>query len=178
MTNLGPLTTAFTASSCPESTGMNIVGCGQSCIYWAAGGLLTSGSHSECYPSSYTPQAHFYSPGICPSGYTVACSSTAKAETIATCCPTALALTYGCVSEVLHPWMSTLGCVVSLSAGDSSYTFMSVTSEVIDDWITIPTIVSQVAIGAYGVAIRYQSTDFVPASTTVSCAKQPLTSVA
>lgn len=48
---------------------------------------------SICYPVGWTnTSTTFYSPGICPSGYTTACISANTAntvtETIATCCPT------------------------------------------------------------------------------------------
>jgi hypothetical protein len=47
-------------------------------------------STSDCLPSSFAPTG-YYSPGICPSGYTQACSGVASsgtlAETRATCCP-------------------------------------------------------------------------------------------
>lgn len=51
-------------------------------------GPATGSPVSACLPSSYTPTASFYySPGICPSGYQLACSSTSGAETRGTCCP-------------------------------------------------------------------------------------------
>src|SRR5436305_15222935 len=46
-----------------------------------------------CFPPGYTPSLDFYySPGVCPSGYTPACTSfntvSSLIETIYTCCPT------------------------------------------------------------------------------------------
>src|SRR5277367_986586 len=44
----------------------------------------------NCLPTSWEPSS-YYSPGICPGGYTIACSSFSSVETvtetIATCCP-------------------------------------------------------------------------------------------
>lgn len=48
-------------------------------------------STSDCVPSGFAPTGVYYSPGICPSGYTQACSNVVTAgtvtETQATCCP-------------------------------------------------------------------------------------------
>lgn len=45
---------------------------------------------SNCLPTSWAPSS-YYSPGICPGGYTIACSTVSSVETvtetIATCCP-------------------------------------------------------------------------------------------
>ena len=45
---------------------------------------------SECLPTGWATSS-YYSPGICPGGYTVACSSLNSigtiTETVATCCP-------------------------------------------------------------------------------------------
>jgi hypothetical protein len=47
-------------------------------------------STSDCLPSGWALSGYF-SPGICPSGYTIACSSSNSldllTETVATCCP-------------------------------------------------------------------------------------------
>jgi hypothetical protein len=49
-------------------------------------------STSDCFPTGYNEaKSIFYSPGVCPDGYTEACSSTVNVgtltETRATCCP-------------------------------------------------------------------------------------------
>ena len=50
-------------------------------------------STSDCLPSGYVPTSSFYySPGICPSGYELACHSTAGPETRGTCCPRSASL--------------------------------------------------------------------------------------
>jgi hypothetical protein len=46
--------------------------------------------YSNCLPTNWAPSS-YYSPGICPGGYTIACSSINSietlTETVATCCP-------------------------------------------------------------------------------------------
>ena len=90
MTNLGPLLSKFApAASCASYTGMTVFYVGTTNFFWAEGPMSTQG----CYPSSYSPgPADYYSPGLCPSGYTSACTSLNSigtvTETIHTCCPT------------------------------------------------------------------------------------------
>ncbi|KAI1295783.1 hypothetical protein F5Y03DRAFT_371391 [Xylaria venustula] len=89
MTNLGPLTTTFTPQG-PDcaSTFLGKI----SDNLWLQYGVGDSPS-SACYPSSFDPhQSYYYSPGICPSGYTAACTaeifvSGNKAAQQLTCCP-------------------------------------------------------------------------------------------
>lgn len=51
-------------------------------------------SPSACFPTGWASTSQFFSPGVCPQGYTQACSSTQlvsggrAVETQATCCPT------------------------------------------------------------------------------------------
>ncbi|KAI0905365.1 hypothetical protein F4823DRAFT_611321 [Ustulina deusta] len=81
--NLGPLTTAYSAS-------------GENCnsIFQTNGGLLEYGtitdSISWCQPPRFVPWGgYYYSPGICPSSYTYACFALlGDGGTAATCCPT------------------------------------------------------------------------------------------
>lgn len=90
-TNLGPLLSTFTPSAaCASNTGLTVFDQGPITVYWAEGPMST-GSQG-CYPSSYSPDLfHYYSPGLCPSGYTTACTSLNSigtvTETIHTCCP-------------------------------------------------------------------------------------------
>jgi hypothetical protein len=168
MSSIGKLTTTFTAPlSCASSTGIHIVGCGRDCIWWAEGPLNTR----DCYPSDYTPYlSHYYSPGICPSGYTAACTSQHSlgrvTETVQTCCPTALGYDYQCVDPT-WPWHSSLGCTVTFSDASLTLSFPTVTSIRDGRTVVTSTARTEVGIGAYGVEIRFQATDFVE-STTVS----------
>lgn len=100
MSNAGPLTTTFTApASCATATGLYQIWSsgseGASATYHYEQGPLAS--LSSCFPSGYDASATgaepYYSPGLCPSGYTAACSSTGvvsatATETALTCCPT------------------------------------------------------------------------------------------
>lgn len=88
MVNLGALTTTFTPSdSCSSFQGYTAFATDDG-YYFVQGGLV-----KDCFPSDYDPSGqYFYSPGVCPRGYTVACSSMNQVdtltETISTCCPT------------------------------------------------------------------------------------------
>ncbi|KAI1337981.1 hypothetical protein F5Y15DRAFT_425405 [Xylariaceae sp. FL0016] len=90
--NIGPLTTTYTpiGADC-TSTFLGLNG-GNKWLQYGVGGA----SSTPCLPSKFKPyQNFFYSPGLCPSGYTSACQSTnppltadAASETTAICCPT------------------------------------------------------------------------------------------
>lgn len=94
-TNLGPLTTTFSAPShCLSQTfryTRSDIKCGNEGCGWLH---LGNTSDSRCLPSGYhalTGTEFFYSPGVCPKSYTAACSnvftSGSELQTIATCCP-------------------------------------------------------------------------------------------
>jgi len=75
-----------TASNSPYSVGLGAGNEFSNCSpCWL--GLATT---STCFPSSYSISAT-YSPGVCPKGYEIACSSVDSngqvLETVATCCP-------------------------------------------------------------------------------------------
>jgi hypothetical protein len=75
-----------TASNSPYSVGLGAGNEFSDCSpCWL--GLATT---STCFPSSYSISAT-YSPGVCPEGYEIACSSVDSngqaLETVATCCP-------------------------------------------------------------------------------------------
>lgn len=93
MTVIGPLTSTFQAPSSCTTSGPHIyqIWTGKESRY-EQGPLFTEGSN--CFPSSYdiSPEK-YYSPGICPQGYTAACTrtnpiQTTAAETALICCPT------------------------------------------------------------------------------------------
>lgn len=95
-TNLGPLTTAFTPpSTCfyttafPATVGLfDVTGAG---LGFAQTQLeIVSNVATACYPSGYGgygDSSHYFSPGICPSGYSTGIPSTVSEETQALCCP-------------------------------------------------------------------------------------------
>lgn len=92
-TSLGSLTTTFTPPArCTDRNDIYNVYFGDPDnpgVYQLQGPLDIRG----CYPPQYGPtRGAYYSPGICPEGFTVACSRLnsvgALTETIHTCCPT------------------------------------------------------------------------------------------
>ncbi|KAI0384634.1 hypothetical protein F5Y04DRAFT_277364 [Hypomontagnella monticulosa] len=108
---LGPLTTTFTPpADCVASSALYWVRT-SSTFYWLHG----QPAQSSCFPDNYSPyQDQYYSPGICPAGYTRACESVSTsggvATTRATCCPQG---NYGCAptsSSYSYAWGPTLGC--------------------------------------------------------------------
>ncbi|KAF9634955.1 hypothetical protein BFW01_g5850 [Lasiodiplodia theobromae] len=89
MSNLGPLTTTFTPAS-PDCVSSLHIRRKDTAGWDLVLGL--PGSHSSsCLPTSFTWSSAYYSPGICPSGHTYACTETDavgdETTTIATCCP-------------------------------------------------------------------------------------------
>lgn len=91
MTNLGPLTTTYTATGADcQSTYLAANNDNQ----WIQYGQTHT---DECVPSSFSPfENHYYSPGICPSGYTYACEAgVGTSSTQATCCPVGYACRTG-----------------------------------------------------------------------------------
>ncbi|CAF3451750.1 unnamed protein product [Fusarium graminearum] len=115
--------------------------------------LGPSGSNSDCFPSSLELGSTFYySPGVCPSGFEVAFSSTVGGETRVTCCPS-------CQTETGWPWYSTDLCTIVLP---STVEVIVSESVVGGDWKR--TTVSGATANAIGLPIRWHSSDF--ASTT------------
>lgn len=106
----------------------------------------------DCLPPNYQSSSDFYySPGVCPSGYVKACSSSvvigSLTETRATCCPS----NFNCQTQNILPWYTTLGCTLSSS-------FVT-TGPLVSSSDTIAETFSG-GINAYSVQIRWQSTDF------------------
>lgn len=163
MSNAGPLTTTFTApSSCATATGLYQIWPELDRYYYEQGPL---GSRTECYPSGYdaSPSQH-YSPGLCPSGYTPACSSTGivsstATETAYTCCPTAAAYTCAGTADGLGASEVYLGCTTTF---DSNVVLSRITA--ISDGSThvIQSTVESagVGLGANSIAVRFRSGDF------------------
>lgn len=101
--------------------------------------------------------ATWFSPGICPQGYTIAQSTTevngAATETEAKCCPRGYSLT------------STFGCVSSVPFGT-----YNVTAQFSGSAVQLLTVNNQGFADAYGssVSIRWQAKDFATPTTTSS----------
>lgn len=172
MSNAGPLTTTFTApSSCATATGLYQIWPETDSYYYEQGPLA---SRTECFPSGYdaTP-SQYYSPGLCPNGYTPACSSTdivssTATETAYTCCPTAAA--YTCAGNVgdLGASETNLGCTTTFG-GDIVIAKITAISDGITELIQSTTESAGVGLGANSIAVRFRSGDFnSDVATTVS----------
>ncbi|KAI0867194.1 hypothetical protein GGS24DRAFT_495507 [Hypoxylon argillaceum] len=154
MSNLGPLPTNFlNTSNC--QTALND-------IYYVDNNYLLQGNNNQltCYPNGYAGNtAQYYSPARCPSGFTQACSSTNRidtlVETISICCPTEHV--FVCQSTSSLTWESTLGCVSQHTQAEAETIDVIVAS----DGSTSPYTIAIGALGAYSIQVRYQSTDFI-----------------
>ncbi|GKU07412.1 hypothetical protein FLAG1_07840 [Fusarium langsethiae] len=165
-TQVPDLTTTFTpAKSCFQYyryryTGNELTcrerrtGAPIACTYMQLG---PSGSNSDCFPSSLElGSAFYYSPGVCPSGFEVACSSTFGAETRATCCPSS----FSCQTETRYPWYSTDLCTIVIP---STVDVIVSESVVGGDWER--TTIGGAKANAIGVPIRWHSSDFASTTT-------------
>ncbi|SCO09498.1 uncharacterized protein FFB20_13312 [Fusarium fujikuroi] len=167
MTTQAPaLTTTFTpAKSCFQYYKYRYTGTELTCLEGGTGApsactymqLGPSGSDANCFPSSLELGSTFYySPGICPSGFEVACSSTVGGETRATCCPSS----FSCQTETGWPWYSTDLCTIAIPRTVEVIVSESVVG---GDWKR--TTVSGAAANAIGIPIRWHSSDFASTTT-------------
>lgn len=168
MTAIGPLTTTFQApSSCTTNTPQIYqIHTGKEYNY-VQGPLFTPGS--DCYPSGYdaSPSA-YYSPGICPHGYTAACTNLGPAETAPppgtvtksdgavetaiVCCPTALS--YTCVGSGIK---ASLACTTAFSRVKGVIGATVVKDGTIGSYGVFTE--TEGGFAAYGIQVRFQSTD-------------------
>ncbi|KAH6968058.1 hypothetical protein HG530_007812 [Fusarium avenaceum] len=165
-TQIPDLTTTFTpAKSCFQYYKYRYTGNELTCLEGGTGApsvctymqLGPSGSNSDCFPSSLELGSTFYySPGICPSGFEVACSSTFGGETRATCCPSS----FSCQTESGWPWYSTDLCTIEIPR-----TVQVIVSESVvgGDWER--NTVNGAAANAIGIPIRWHSSDFATTTT-------------
>jgi hypothetical protein len=144
-----PLTTTFTPSpSCLSD------------YYWI-GSFISLGppSTTACLPSGWQLTSQHFSPGQCPSGYVIACSTSialgSLTETQATCCPSS----YSCQTGDNWPWFSTEPCARSFDAFPIAST-LSITTMVNGVATVSNSVLTYGGVNAYGISIRWQSTDF------------------
>ncbi|KAE8386703.1 hypothetical protein BDV23DRAFT_138498 [Aspergillus alliaceus] len=165
-----PLTSTFTpAPSCfsdiyiwNNTQGLNCV-VGKSTQTCRLNSLGPPNPH-DCLPPGFNSSPQFYfSPGVCPSGYSIACSTVASigtlSETRATCCPSGLI----CQTKSDWPWYSTEPCTYGASFVET----WAWTSSTDGGW-TMGTSTALKGLNAYGISIRWQSTDFASAATATS----------
>ncbi|OJJ50256.1 hypothetical protein ASPZODRAFT_128884 [Penicilliopsis zonata CBS 506.65] len=160
------LTTTFTPpTSCIQDIYRATRGCPgtgtNTCQYtWLQ--LGPTRSTNVCLPSGWASgsTAGYFSPGICPSGYTTACSSVVTidslSETRATCCPSG----YTCQIQTDQVWYSTNLCTSVPSPFSTDiflYTYRA------DDGSSCTSATGSISgtggVNAYGVSIRWQATD-------------------
>ncbi|ETS79277.1 hypothetical protein PFICI_09130 [Pestalotiopsis fici W106-1] len=167
MTLLGALTSTYTPIGATCNSIHFAINPLHETGWFALGAIETDYLTSSCMPGGYTraPQ-YYYSPGVCPSGYTPACSASLTTDsavtTLATCCPTGYVCyqnrgdnIYGCTSLVTSESVLTV-----LSVSYETITGDSTTSYPIDT-ATITTTISQdeYMINAYGVIVQRQADD-------------------
>ncbi|KAK9793146.1 hypothetical protein SCARD494_06618 [Seiridium cardinale] len=164
-----PLTTTFTPPPDCTAGAVGVLRANSGSSYF-----LTAGPRaSSCFPSGRIPgYTEYYSPGLCPHGFTAACLTSSPLpqgngiETVATCCPTGMVdCTTTTGSAVLDP-----NVVSSLSR-------LSAKSSDVSGRVTLTSPV----INAIAVQVRYQSTDSAIlgfATPTSSSTALPTTSIA
>ncbi|KAK3386977.1 hypothetical protein B0H63DRAFT_144518 [Podospora didyma] len=117
----------------------------------------------SCFPNGYDASpTNYYSPAACPNGYTAACASStvvkAETETALVCCPN---LSYTCPTSTtsVSGQASPLACATSLSGGA---VIIIPGVNVVSDGTTRTYQIISVSTGvisAYGVQVRFKSTD-------------------
>ncbi|KAK3683682.1 hypothetical protein B0T22DRAFT_256677 [Podospora appendiculata] len=161
MTLLGALTTTFQApSSCSTAAPQIYQIWTNSQSNYVQGPLFPS--QSDCFPSGYDASpGSYYSPGVCPRGYTSACTRTAATEdtgteTAVVCCPGG-PVSYTCIgSDTLAP----LGCTTSWKDAKAviGVTVISDGSSVRSTTVTE----TEGGFAAYGIQVRFRETDAGP----------------
>ncbi|KAF7861774.1 hypothetical protein EAF04_007657 [Stromatinia cepivora] len=161
---VGPLTTTYT----PLGSDCSQIFWAQNPInHWLAFGGIGTGS-TTCMPSGFNREtAYYYSPGICPTGYSAACSSfstgSSVTKTVATCCPTGYTCfadrpsdqIYGCTSYFAEDAALSISSVLFdtvTAASTTSYPVIYASTR-----ITVTSGVNNVA--AYGIIIERASDD-------------------
>ncbi|KAJ5480244.1 hypothetical protein N7530_005753 [Penicillium desertorum] len=116
---------------------------------------------SSCFPSGYeATTAFYYSPGVCPSGYSIADSTVISigisSETRATCCPSSFTAQHGDGMV----WYSTNRCYSDNTDTNHVWTYTqggTITSQTMSG-----------GLNAKAVFVRWQETDFQTTATTDS----------
>ncbi|PYI09755.1 hypothetical protein BO78DRAFT_427120 [Aspergillus sclerotiicarbonarius CBS 121057] len=166
-----PLTTTFTPAGACLSELWRVE---SSTSSWMNLGPINT---TECLPSGWSPAANtYFSPGICPSSWLVAASSTIitdqTTQTVATCCPqfisgdTTWAFSTRPITSFSWPWYYTEICQWSPQSTVEYY--FTYTTESDSTTITTSELSHMVSGGvwnAYGIVIRWQSGDTTPSAT-------------
>ncbi|KAI0425133.1 hypothetical protein F5Y09DRAFT_352655 [Xylaria sp. FL1042] len=171
MSNLGPLPTDFTITSECATRHNDIYYIRTTLDEDHHPNYLLQGplEQTQCYPGGYTANTEqYYSPGRCPPGFTAPCQSTNRAgtveETVLTCCPTQE--NYVCQTTFDYPWESTQGCVSHITT-TSTELIVSKVSDGVTSRYTV-TLDDRDGVNAYSIQVRYQSTDFISRTLSLS----------
>ncbi|PVH80317.1 hypothetical protein DL98DRAFT_515423 [Cadophora sp. DSE1049] len=155
------LTTAFIpAPSCLSDIYQYFPDSGNTLEYYLQ--LGAEDQKTKCLPSGWAATSQYFSPGVCPTGYSQACWVTSSAstdiETLATCCPSG----YTCATlppvsypTWLPPLYSTQVCVGTGGQGSSLGTFP--VTKVTDGTTVVSNTVLSGGVNAYGVSIRFKA---------------------
>ncbi|KAF8860665.1 hypothetical protein BDZ45DRAFT_304603 [Acephala macrosclerotiorum] len=151
ITSAPALTTTFTpAASCTNDFYTNTES-----NWYSIGGPLAS----QCFPSGWASTSQYFSPGICPDGYTQACSSLNGAETRATCCPSG----YVCYTPTAFNFPGQACASIFTSQITTTVTDGSALT------VLLATLHTKTeAVNGYGVSIRYDANDFVSSTSSSS----------
>ncbi|KAI2471540.1 hypothetical protein F4781DRAFT_386588 [Annulohypoxylon bovei var. microspora] len=176
--SLGPLTTSFTPpADCTASSALYWVSTA-STFYWLHG----RPGQSSCFPDNYSPyQNQYYSPGVCPVGYTRGCESVStgndnSATTHATCCPQGNYVCASTSSSYSYPWGPTLGCM-SVYRVDTQTSFTTIDGTINGDETAgaVTSIRAPGTIMAYGVVIQNGPTTATTTTSTTASDSQTST---
>ncbi|KAI1108321.1 hypothetical protein F5Y14DRAFT_459754 [Nemania sp. NC0429] len=165
MDDLGPLPTDFTTPAyCANELDDIYKLHTTNNVYYLLQGPL---AQTTCYPGSFAAIARqYYSPGLCPTGFTAPCQTTNRAgtveETILTCCPTQG--NYICETDLPSVGDDEIfrGCISQITA-TSTVVIGSDVRDFQTSRVTL-TLNQEDAINAYSIQVRYQSTDFISSS--------------
>ncbi|KAK2023002.1 hypothetical protein LX32DRAFT_645018 [Colletotrichum zoysiae] len=127
---MSSLTTTFTPAAACTNAGIAHIQVNEVQYFLLQGPPASS---TDCFPEGYDPdRTAVYAPGICPSGYTEACSQLGTfatiTETTFTCCPTQLK--HSCLTNTnkRYSWQSTLACYSTITTeADGQWTISAVT---------------------------------------------------
>ncbi|KAI0007537.1 hypothetical protein F4779DRAFT_591690 [Xylariaceae sp. FL0662B] len=174
--SLGPLTTSFTPpADCLASTALYWVNTA-STSYWLHGKPY----QSSCFPANYSPyQDQYYTPGVCPGGYTQACgsltSSGSALMTRTTCCPEGDYICAPSSSSYSDDWGPTLGCM-SIFNTDLKTRFTTIADSTLAGSETAgeeTTVKPPGTIMAYGIVVENSITTTTVAANTAAWTGRP-----
>jgi hypothetical protein len=108
-----------------------------------------------------TPTSQYFSPGICPSGYSVGCSSlnsiSTLTETRALCCPAGFT---GAPRTAPTDWLFTVGSTLPCTIDAPQETWIITITTLLSSAVFQTSTTCFSGLNAYGVSIHWQAIDF------------------